>query len=375
MAQGHKITDSPGLTGDLGYCAVSEPEEQRPLMKPSPFGANAHSCSEFAIARCRAGRPRERCCFVGSSTMRSPPSRCLSDSAWGLFVSLLLRPLVVPPFLGLAFAFVGLPESSAADTTESSAEPSVVEPRRYRGPYVPPAKDGAGPDPFAPGPDSPYWVRLEMTDTQGRKTFSPRVVAVATQLRYEHRNPDVGLDLHVDLEMKPQPFMTVNEKIYPVELSFRGWRLVADVTAEVGLREFESAWFAAFADQRAVVSGLPATSAVTGDSAEFRVEEASFGPSQTTVVLDDGRTTSRVGYAGWLTLRETFGSFVAREWSLVLQESFLLVYGAVIAGFVTLSFGWFRFRSRRKAGTAPGASGSVSRPRGGGTRKKRRRRR
>ena len=252
----------------------------------------------------------------------------------GLFVSL-VRPLAAPPLLGLAFfAFLGLPEISAADTTESSAEPSVVEPRRYRGPYVPPTEDGAGPDPFAPGPDSPYWVRLEMTDTQGRKTFPPRVVEVAAQLRYENRNPDVGLDLHVDLEMQPQPSMTVNEKIYLVEFSFSGWRLVARVTADVGLREFESAWFAAFADQTAVVSGLPATSAVTGDSAEFRVEEASFGPSQTTVVLDDGRTTSRVGYAGWLTLRETFGSFVAREWSLVLQESlFIGVWG---------SHRWFR---------------------------------
>ena len=292
----------------------------------------------------------------------------------GLFVSL-VRPLAAPPFLGLAFASLGLPEISAADTTESSAEPSVVEPRRYRGPYVPPPQDGAGPDPFAPGPDSPYWVRLEMTDSQGRKTFLPRVVEVAARVRHENRNPDVGLDLHVDLEMWPQPFMTVNEKIYPVEFSFSGWRLVANVTADVGLREFESAWFAAFADRMAVVSGLPATSAVTGDSAEFRVEEASFGPSQTTVVLDDGRTTSRVGYAGWLTLRETFGSFVAREWSLVLQESFLLVYGALIAGFVTLSFGWFRFRSRRKAGAALGTSGSVSRARGRGARRKRRRRR
>ena len=64
---------------------------------------------------------------------------------------------------------------------------------RYRGPYVPPAGNGAGPDPFAPGPDSPYWVRFEMTDPEGRKTFHPRLVEVASQLRYEHRNPRARL--------------------------------------------------------------------------------------------------------------------------------------------------------------------------------------
>ena len=122
-----------------------------------------------------------------------------------------------------------------------------LTPRRYRGAYVPPAGHGAGPDPFAPGPDSPYWVRLEMTDPEGRKTFHPRLIEVASQLRYEHRNLALGLDLRIDLDMHPQPFMTVNEKIYPVELDLSGWRLVAYVTADVGTREFENAWFAAFA--------------------------------------------------------------------------------------------------------------------------------
>ena len=36
---------------------------------------------------------------------------------------------------------------------------------------MPPSEIGAGPDPFAPGPDSPYWVRLEMIDPEGRSTF------------------------------------------------------------------------------------------------------------------------------------------------------------------------------------------------------------
>ena len=69
------------------------------------------------------------------------------------------------------------------------------------------------------------------------------------------------------------------------------------------------------------------------------------------------------GYAGWLTLRETFGSFVAREWALARQQSFVLVYAALIGGIVALAFGWVRFRGRRTAATAPEASGSVPRSR------------
>ena len=292
----------------------------------------------------------------------------------GLFVSVRRR-WVLAPVLGLAFASLELSDSDAGDGTESTAEPSIVEPGRYRGAYVPPDEVGDGPDPYAPGPDSPYWVRLEMTDSHGRRTFPPRVVKVAAELRYENRNPGIGLDLHVDLEMGPQPFMTVNEKIYPVESRFSGWRLVGNVTANVGLRDFESAWFAAFADQSAVVSGLPTTPAGTVESAKFRVEDASFGPFQTTVVLDDGRTVSRGGYAGRLKLRETFGSFLARQWSRVLRESFLLVYGAVVAGGVGALFGWFRLRGGNRAVTAHPGSASVSRRRGGGRRKKGRQRR
>ena len=138
--------------------------------------------------------------------------------------------LVGPAFL----CFVGIPEASAAGALASSDPPLVVEPRRYRGAYVPPVGHGAGPDPFAPGPNSPYWVRLEMVDLEGRKTFPPVVVEVASQLRFEHRNPALGLDLRFDLDMHPQPFMTVNEKIYPVDFDVSGWRKVAYVTADVG---------------------------------------------------------------------------------------------------------------------------------------------
>ena len=286
------------------------------------------------------------------------------------------------PFLGLAFAFPAFPEANATDPAANSNSPSVLEPRRYRGPYVPPAGHGGGPDPFAPGPDSPYWVRLEMTDPEGRKTFHPRLVEVASRLRYEQRNRALGLDLHIDLDMHPQPFMTVNEKIYPVEFDFSGWYLVAHVTADVGTREFEDAWFAAFAQQTALVSGLPPSTAVPGTSAEFRVEDATLGPSQKTVVHDDGRTTSRAGYAGQLTLRETFGSFVTRQWGLALQQSFVLAYGALIGGAVTLLGGlvaltrrWLRSRRSRNAVTAPSASTATRRPRPRRVRNRRKKRR
>ena len=224
--------------------------------------------------------------------------------------------------------------------------PSVLEPRRYRGRYVPPAGHREGPDPFAPGPNSPYWQRIEMFDSEGQPTFDPRLVKVASQLRYEDRNPALGLDLLIRLDMGPQPFMTVNEKIYPVRVDPGGWWKVLRVTAEVGSRQFESDWFAAFAGQTAVVSGFTSSSAVPGFSARFRVKESTFGPSQITVVHDDGRTTSRAGYSGWLTLRETFGSFVDRQWDLARRQSFPLVYGAVIATIGTLTIGWLRLHRR-----------------------------
>ena len=203
-----------------------------------------------------------------------------------------------------------------------------------------------GPDPFAPGPNSPYWQRIEMFDSEGQPTFDPRLVKVASQLRYEDRNPALGLDLLIRLDMGPQRFMTVNEKIYPVRVDPGGWWKVLRVTAEVGSRQFESDWFAAFAGQTAVVSGFTSSSAVPGFSARFRVKESTFGPSQITVVHDDGRTTYRAGYSGWLTLRETFGSFVDRQWDLARRQSFPLVYGAVIATIGTLTIGWLRLHRR-----------------------------
>ena len=298
----------------------------------------------------------------------------MPSDATALLVTL-LAVLAFPAILGLVSALLLLSGASATGAEASSDPPSVVEPRRYRGPYVPPAGHGAGPDPFAPGPDSPYWVPLKMTDPEGQKTFAPGLVEVASQLRYEHRDPALGLDLRIDLDMHPQPFMTVNEKIYPVKLDHSGWWFVAYVTADVGPREFENAWFAAFEDQTAVVSGFPPSSAVLGSSVEFRVEEVAFGVSQTTVVHDDGSTTSRAGYAGRLTLRETFGSFVAREWALARQQSFVLVYGALIGVVVALAFGWLRFRTGQRALTAPESSGTVPRPRPRRTRRRRKGRR
>ena len=288
--------------------------------------------------------------------------------------------LAVPLVLGLGFALLVLPEANATDAGARSELTPVVEPGRYRGPYVPPARRGGGPDPFAPGPDSPYWVRLEMADPEGRKTFDPRLVEVASRLRFEQRNRALGLDLRIDLGMHPQPFMTVNEKIYPVQFDLSGWWLVAYVTTDVGTRQFENAWFAAFAGRPAIVFGLPATAAVPGFSAMFRVHEASFSRVQKTVVHDDGRTTSRAGYVGSLTLRESFGSFVSRQWGLALQQSFVLAYGAfigvvftlIVGGLIAFTRRWLRSQRGHGPVSVPPVSGSISRPRRRQDRKRRR---
>lgn len=192
-------------------------------------------------------------------------------------------------------------------------------------------------------------------------------------MRYEKRNRALGLDLHIRLETHPRPFMTVNEKIYSVDVNLSGWRLVAHVTADVGSRKFEKSWFAAFEDQSAIVSRLPPSVAVAGSSAAFRVDEATFGSVQKTVVQDDGRTSSRVGYAGRLTLRETLASFVARQWGRARQESVVLVYGALIS--IVLSF-LFVWRWRRHTSVAgPSTTAPVPKSRRGRARKKRKGRR
>ena len=285
-------------------------------------------------------------------------------------------------FLGIAFAIPVLSAAHATDPALSSDSPSVVEPGRYRGPYVPLAGREGEPDPFAPGPGSRYWIRLEMTDPEGRKTFHPSLVEVAAQLRYEHRNREIGLDLQIDLGMHPQPFLTVNEKIYPVKVDFSGWRLVAHVTANVGTRMFEEAWFAAFAQQTARVSSLPPSTAASGTTAEFRVRDVAFGPLQKTVVHDDGRTTSQAGYSGRLTLRETFGSFVSRQWGLAVQQSFLVAYGALIslgvgslAGLAALTRRWLRARRGRGVVVPPAGSAAKDKPRPRRIRNRRKKRR
>ena len=273
-----------------------------------------------------------------------------------------LARFVASSMFGIVLAILVIAGPHAADPVASSDSSSAVEPSRYRGLYVPPTGLDGESDPFAPGPDSPYWIRLEMTDPEGRKTFHPRLVEVAAQLRFTQRNRAIGLDLQIDLDMHPQPFMTVNEKIYPVEVDFNGWRLIARVAADVGSRQFEDAWFAAFAQQTALVTGLASSMAAPGFAVEFRVEDVEFGPLQKTVVHDDGRITSHAGYGGWLTLRETIGSFVSRQWGLAVQQSFLLAYGALIAAAlglvgsaIALICSWLRARRNRRA-VAPRSS-------------------
>ena len=293
-----------------------------------------------------------------------------------------LARFAVPHFLCIVFAISEISGAHATNPAASSDSPSVVEPGRYRGPYVPPAGREGEPDPFAPGPDSPYWIRLEMTDPEGRKTFHPRLVEVASQLRYEHRNRAIGLELQIDLDMHPQPFLTVNEKIYPVEVNLSGWRLVAHVTADVGERKFEDAWFAAFVQQIALVSGLPPSMAASGTPVEFLVTDVAFGPLQKTVVHDDGRTISHAGYGGRLTLRETFDSFVSRQWAVAVQQSFLLAYGALITGVLSIVGGltaltrrWIRARRGRSVVVRRAATVAREKSRPRRVRKKRKKRR
>ena len=87
--------------------------------------------------------------------------------------------------------------AAGAIGAELISDPRLSWSRAAIAAQVPPAGLGPGPDPFAPGPDSPYSVRLEMTDPESRKTFPPRVVEVASHLRYEPRNPAIGLDLAI----------------------------------------------------------------------------------------------------------------------------------------------------------------------------------
>ena len=244
-----------------------------------------------------------------------------------------------------------LSKLNAADTGAATAPFQAVNPGRYRGRYVPPAGHGGQPDPR-------YFTLLEMTDSEGHKTFAPHTVEMASRLRYEQHDPERGLDLRIYLDMHPQPFMTVNEKIYPVQVDFSGWKLVANVKVNVNTRQFEKAWFDAFAGQTATVSPLPAADAVPGSSSTFYVEETSFIQIQRTVVHDDGQTTSRAGYMGSLTLRETFTAFLSRQLQLALHQSIVLTYGAFLGVFVTLIFGglatvarrlWYPQRSRKVA--------------------------
>ena len=218
-------------------------------------------------------------------------------------------------------------------------------------------------DPFAPDNNPELWARLVVVDSHGREMFEPKSMEASFSLRYAHRDPLVGMDITIWRKMHPQPVMTVNNKIYPVTLKEGGWRRVAEVTADVGQREFEREWFTALEDQTAILSDLPGYPEGAGASETLRVERASFGRFQRIVVVDDNSTVSRAGYEGRLTLRETIPSFLGRQLAIVLENSFVIAATALAAGGVGYLGNVLRDRRRVPERRTPG-------PRGRGTKRR-----
>ena len=177
--------------------------------------------------------------------------------------------------------------------------------------------------------------------------FEPRSMEASFSLRYAHRDPLVGMDITIWREMHPQPVMTVNNKIYPVTLKEGGWRRAVEVIADVGHRDFEKEWFAALEGRIAILSDLPGYPEGAGASETLRIEEASFGTFQRIVVADDGSTSSRAGYEGRLTLRETIPSFLGRQLMIVLENSFVIAATALAAGGVGWLVAVVRDRQKR----------------------------
>ena len=236
-------------------------------------------------------------------------------------------------------------EASGGDATE---ELKAIEPGRYRGRYVSPLGPGAKLDPYAPGPNSPYWMPYRPEGPGGKLTFPPDTLKLAEERRFEKRDPVLGLDLAINLDTEPQPFMRVEEKIYAVRVvpEVSVVCLTARVNAEVGEREFEREWFTAFKGQSATVSGIEEDYILAGRTAEFEVEESDFRVLQKTKVDESGKVTHHAVYEGSLTLDETLLSCVKRVAQRAISETGAEVYGLLLPGVA----GWFgvKWIRRRK---------------------------
>ena len=249
----------------------------------------------------------------------------------------------------------------AAIGTNPAAElPEPVEPGCYRGRYVAPADPAAGADPYAPRDGSPYWIRADLTDAQGRKTLPAQTIECTWQLRYGDHDPRAGMNARIDLDMHPMPLMFMNAKIYPINVKITGGlSKTMRVKADVGKRRFEADWFAEFEGRQVSVLGLGPQMAVPGSEVTFRVDEATFGPVQSTTTNDNQTTTSRVSYVGELTLKEPVRSLVHRHWERSLQglpdlafQQLVIGASAVLGTVCVFVLLWLRRPHRRDQATA-----------------------
>ena len=238
----------------------------------------------------------------------------------------------------------------ATSEAQTSDDLTPVEPKKWRGRYVSPSERRATPsqrlrrrhertpDPYAPG-SNPDWARLEVIDSEGRPAFFDQNVMVASStVRYADRDRLLGMDIMIVRKIHPQPLMLINKKAYAVTLKEGGWRRSVNVFVNVGTREYERDWFNAMPGQIVTISdnfGYPDGAYL---SETLRVERATFGKVQTTVIGNDRELTHKVAYEGRLRLRETWPSFLYRQWQRVLENSFLIVATALVTGGVTISF-------------------------------------